>query len=118
MNVVRQVAIKKYNIKYTPSTRLADFYAQIPPEVQWPGDNFNNLMEQPTQFYAIALVMAVLGDDSWGSALLAWSYVGLRVAHSLIHGTVNNVTARGRIVSWSSKLERPCANVKYDVSIL
>lgn len=100
MNVVRQKAIKKYKIKYNPSTRLSDFYAQIPPEVQWPGDNFNNLMEQPTQFYAIAIAMAVLGDASWGSVALAWLYVGLRVGHSLVHGLGNNVTVRGRVVSY------------------
>ena len=39
----------------------ADLRAAIPPQAQWPADNYNHLMEQPTLFYAIALTLALLG---------------------------------------------------------
>ncbi|MBA2403452.1 MAG: MAPEG family protein [Bdellovibrionales bacterium] len=32
----------------------------LPPSVRWKADNYNNLMEQPTVFYAVALVLVGL----------------------------------------------------------
>jgi hypothetical protein len=47
-----------------------------------------------TLFYAIALTLAI-GDGGGGwSTILAWAYVGLRIAHSLVQTTVNVVTYR------------------------
>jgi hypothetical protein len=65
-----------------------------------------NYREQPTQFYALAITMAVLGDQSVASRRLAWTYVGLRVAHSVAHAAVNYVPARGSTVSLSPCMEQ------------
>jgi hypothetical protein len=67
---------------------------QLPPEVSRVADNYNHLHEQPTLFYAVALVSylaTVLDDLQIG---LAWSYVALRVAHSLVQATRNVIPVR------------------------
>jgi hypothetical protein len=51
-------------------------------------------MEQPTLFYATALVLAVAGQGDGLNAALAWGYVGLRVVHSLVQATVNVIMVR------------------------
>ena len=63
--------------------------------VQWKAHNYNHLMEQPTLFYAICFALVLLGrGDVWINVLLAWLYVGFRVAHSLVQATVNVVRWR------------------------
>ena len=62
--------------------------------IQWKAHNYNHLMEQPTLFYALAITLCLLGHGGGIGLILAWSYVALRVAHSLVQATVNVVTAR------------------------
>lgn len=62
---------------------------KLPPEVQWKAHNYNHLLEQPTLFYAVALLLIVTGCDTPLAVQLAWAYVGLRIAHSLVQATVN-----------------------------
>ena len=66
----------------------------LPPETQWKAHNYNHLMEQPTVFYAVAIALAVAGQGGGFNANLAWAYVILRIAHSLVHATVNRVMVR------------------------
>ena len=80
----------------------ADLKAAIPPQAQWPADNYNHLMEQPTLFYAVALVLALVGGGSGINLALAWAYVGLRVLHSLVQATVNRVIVRFAVFSLST----------------
>jgi hypothetical protein len=51
-------------------------------------------MEQPTIFYAVAFTLALLGADGGLNTSLAWSYVVIRVAHSLVQATINIVMLR------------------------
>jgi hypothetical protein len=60
----------------------------------WVADNYNHLMEQPTVFYAVALALAMMGQGNGVNATIAWGYVGLRVAHSLVQVSVNRVVIR------------------------
>ena len=87
-------AIKAYNVTIDPGQTAEAFHNQFPPSVRWKSDNYANLLEQPTLFYAVALVLALLGDAHGFNAVLAWIYVGLRVAHSLVHVTVNRIMLR------------------------
>ena len=66
----------------------------LPPQVQWKAHNYNHLHEAPTLFYAVAIVIAIIGQGDGFNLLLAWAYVALRVAHSIVQGTVNNVPVR------------------------
>jgi hypothetical protein len=87
-------AIRKIGIVYDPRRTAEEFHAQLPADVRWKADNYNNLMEQPTLFYAVALTLAVLGGDAGMNAALAWLYVALRVAHSLVQALINIVMLR------------------------
>jgi hypothetical protein len=75
---------------------LADGEAtrMLAPHVQWPADNYNNLMEQPTLFYALALGIYLSGQSNFDVEYLAWLYVALRVTHSIVQVTVNIVIIR------------------------
>jgi hypothetical protein len=66
----------------------------VPKEVQWKADNYNHLHEAPTVFYAVALGLAVLGHGDGTNLVLAWSYVALRIVHSLIQTLWNQVIWR------------------------
>ena len=87
-------AITKGKIVYDPHRPDAEFHAQLPASVRWKADNYNNLMEQPTLFYAVALTLALLGAGDGLNAGLAWLYVGLRMAHSLVQAIINVVMIR------------------------
>ena len=56
----------------------------LPAHVQWKAHNYNHLHEAPTLFYAVAIVLAIIGQGDGFNTTLAWAYVGLRVIHSLI----------------------------------
>ena len=74
----------------------------LPREVQWKAHNYNHLHEAPTVFYAVALVLAIVGQGDGLNATLAWVYVGLRVLHSLIQALVNKVMPRFLVFALSS----------------
>jgi hypothetical protein len=63
----------------------------LPPSIQWKAHNYNHLHEAPTIFYAVAIVLAVVGQGDGLNATIAWAYVGLRVIHSIWHVMVNKV---------------------------
>ena len=52
--------------------------------------------------YAVALVLALVGEGDGLSALLAWLYVVLRVIHSLIQAIANRVVWRFAVFVISS----------------
>jgi len=87
-------AITRLDIVFDPMRPNSDFNAQIPPKVRWKADNYNNLMEQPTLFYAVALTLAVIGAGDGLNLVLAWTYVVLRIVHSLVHALINIVIWR------------------------
>ncbi|WP_152435773.1 MAPEG family protein [Erythrobacter sp. THAF29] len=75
---------------------------KLPEKVNWKADNYNHLHEQPTVFYAVAITLAVLDQGGGMNAFLAWIYVGLRVAHSLVQATANRVMVRFVLFALSS----------------
>ena len=95
-------AMQKAQIAPSPNLKAADLAAALPPSVSWKADNYNHLMEQPTIFYATALVLAVTGHGDGLNVYLAWGYVGLRIAHSLVQATVNAIMIRWALFMVSS----------------
>jgi len=57
-------------------------------------DNFNNLLQMPILFYVLCLTLANSGIRSAVYDVLLWLYVLLRVGHSLIQLTHNQVQQR------------------------
>jgi hypothetical protein len=71
-------------------------------QVQWKAHNYNHLMEQPTLFYAVALTLALLNQGDGINLILAWAYVGFRIAHSLVQAMTNVVSHRFLLFSLAS----------------
>lgn len=65
-------------------------------------DNYNHLAEAPTVFYAVAIVIILLGQADMVHLWCAWAYVVLRYGHSIVHTTTNIVMLRFTIfvLSW------------------
>jgi hypothetical protein len=68
--------------------------ARLPENVNWVSDNFANLHEQPTAFYALMIVVFLMGQASEIALGLGWAYVALRVVHSLSQIIGNRVMVR------------------------
>jgi len=66
----------------------------VPEQVQWPAHNYIHLLEQPTLFYAVALMIALTGTGDGVNATIAWAYVALRIMHSIVQATFNRIAVR------------------------
>lgn len=68
--------------------------ASVPSYVSIPNRNYMNLLEIPVLFYVACLLLYVTAGGSKLAVIFAWAYVALRVLHSLIHLSYNNVIHR------------------------
>ena len=104
MYAVRIPAMRRAKIEPDALTRDPDASLDklLPAEVQWKAHNYNHLHEAPTVFYAVAIVLAIIGQGDGWNAIIAWIYVGLRVAHSLVQSTGNKVMVRFTIFTLST----------------
>ena len=66
----------------------------LPEAVGYPSNNLKNLFELPVLFYAICLLLYVTDNVDGIYLAAAWSFVGFRALHSLIHVTINVVMVR------------------------
>jgi len=76
-----------------PGGRGQDLEGVLDDRINWKSHNYSHLVEQPTLFYAVCLIIALLGPSPT-SVLVAWIYVAVRIIHSLWQATVNVVTVR------------------------
>ena len=90
----RLPTIRRNKIALDPYRTIEEFNAHIPAKVRWKADNYNHLLEQPTLFYAVALTLALIDAGSDLNTFLAWAYVGLRIAHSLVQAIINIIIVR------------------------
>jgi hypothetical protein len=74
--------------------RGQDLEGVLPDEANWPAHNYAHLMEQPTIFYAVVLALVAMGDRFELNLYLAWAYVAIRVAHSVVQNTFNDLKVR------------------------
>lgn len=80
----------------------SDLIAKGEERASWVADNYNHLHEAPTIFYAVSLVLAMIGQGDNLNATIAWVYVGLRVAHSLLQILSNRVIVRFALFALST----------------
>ena len=73
--------------------RGPDLEGLIPDKANWPAHNHTHLHEQPTLFYAVVIMIAIMGGSA-GDILAAWIYVGLCIAHSLWQILANKLPVR------------------------
>ena len=96
MIVTRIAAMRRKGIslKGRVGTRTGALEGVIEDQVNWKAHNYTHLVEQPTLFYAVAIALALMDFGGGINLILAWAYVGLRIAHSLVQATVNIVLYR------------------------
>jgi hypothetical protein len=101
MYATRIPAIRKAGIDPANLKQKSDLDV-LPMKVRQIADNYNHLHEQPVIFYALLIYCYLTGAVDSFNVLLAWSYVGIRVVHSLIQCTSNYVPARFTVFSLGS----------------
>ena len=101
MYATRIPAMRRARMRLDPEAPRGAQMASLPAKVRWKADNYNHLMEQPTLFYAIALVLALVEPDAT-NRWMAWTYVGLRVLHSLVQALINKIEVRFALFALSS----------------
>ncbi len=78
----------------------------LPASVNYAAYNLKNLFELPVLFYGLCLVLYVTETVDSAFVVAAWSFLVLRVLHSIVHCTVNIVMLRfylyaaGALVLW------------------
>lgn len=117
-------AAEEDRLKVGPNMTKEQMNSCIPPSVRWKADNYNHLLEQPMNFYAVVLALQYLGVQDPMTVGLAWGksksspsvrwgnedavadenagYVGIRVVHSLVHALVNKIMLRFGLFALSS----------------
>lgn len=73
--------------------RGQDLEGVLPDSTNWKAHNYAHLMEQPTIFYPTVIIIALMGAAA-GDVLAAWTYVALRIVHSVYQATINKVPVR------------------------
>lgn len=68
--------------------------ANVPGDVSLANRNLMNLLEMPVLFYAVCVALFVIAAVDAAALWLAWGYVALRTAHTVVHLTYNNVFHR------------------------
>ena len=92
---MNRAGIDGFNLTASTAKSLRDdLVAKGEHKASWIADNYNHLHEAPTVFYAVALTLAIIGWGDGMNADIAWAYVGLRIAHSLVQALWNRVIAR------------------------
>ena len=94
--ITRLPAMAKAGIDLTSvvGARGVNLEGVVPDRVNWKSHNYAHLMEQPTLFYATVLILGVIGLGDGLNLQLAWAYVLLRIAHSIVQATWNRVVVR------------------------
>ena len=75
---------------------------KMPEKFRYVTDNYNHIFEQPTLFYAVLIYIQLADTANETNISFAWAYVSLRVIHSLIQLTSNNVSWRAASFATSS----------------
>ena len=71
----------------------------VPASVSLPNRNYMNLLELPTLFFPICLMFYVAHRVNAAAIDVAWGFVALRLVHSIIHVSCNDV--RHRLVAFT-----------------
>jgi hypothetical protein len=96
--VLMLVPIARFRAAFQGKVNAGDFRfgesPRVPGAVSLPNRNFMNLLELPLLFYVVCIALYVTLSVDALAVALAWVYVVLRLVHSLVHLTYNNVVHR------------------------
>jgi hypothetical protein len=97
MTSQRLPAFKKIGVDLTkaaPGGRYVDLESKMPERINWMSHNYTHLSEQPPVFYAVVIILALVGGTNEVHIALAWTYTGLRIVHSIWQMFFNLVAIR------------------------
>lgn len=104
--VLVQIPVRRFHAVFRRRVTAQDFKCgespEVPADVALPNRVFLNLVEVPVLFYALVAFELITGHVDNTALGLAWSYFGLRLAHSLIYLTYNHVIHRFAVFSTSN----------------
>lgn len=96
--VLGLIPIRRFRASAAGEVTAEDFKLgespRVPPHVAVVNRAYMNLLEMPILFYVGSLMYFVADRVDKTTLTVAWSYVALRAAHSLIHVTYNQVFHR------------------------
>jgi hypothetical protein len=96
--VMLLIPFRRFRAAAKKQVTAADFkYGEsdrVPGEVTLANRNYMNLLEAPVLFYVLCIVDYATQTNLPALAYCAWLFVALRIAHTLIHVTYNNVNHR------------------------
>lgn len=98
----RLPAMNRAKIDPQQAENPAFLKSALPASVRCVADNYNHLFEAPVAFYAICLVIVLLGHSDALHAQCAKAYLFARIAHSAVQCTFNKVVVRFLffVLSW------------------
>ena len=76
---------------YTTPDKTVEF---LPETVNYPANNFKNLLELPVIFYGLCIYLYITGSVDIVYVVAAWIFFAFRVLHSYVHCTSNVVILR------------------------
>ena len=90
--VVRNAAVIRglVPVEYFKDNKPSDSVERL----ERPARTFNNLMQVPTLFYVVCLLMLVMKEADEAQVVLAWTFVGLRAIHAAVYILVNSIPYR------------------------
>jgi hypothetical protein len=96
--VLLMIPLARFRAASAGKVTAADFRlgesSNVPDEARLPNRNYMNLLELPVLFYVACLSLYVTHMVDATSVGIAWLYVTLRLTHSCIHLSYNNVIHR------------------------
>ena len=96
--VLLLVPIQRFRAGFAGTVSADDFkYGEsdnVPGHVSIPNRAMMNLLELPVLFYVVCLMFFVTNRVDATVLEIAWTYVGFRLAQTLVHVTYNNVIHR------------------------
>ena len=93
LTIERTRAIARVEVKYS----AFEFGRGEPPKVARISRNLANQFELPVIFYAVVVLLVVIGRVGAIDVLAAWGFVAGRVVHTLVQTLTDDVPLRGRV---------------------
>jgi len=85
--LVRSAQVNPGYFKLNRGSKMPDYHTRLE-------QHYSNLFEFPILFYAVVATLLASNMVDNNFILMAWAYVALRLIHTLVHTTYNNVIHR------------------------
>jgi hypothetical protein len=93
LTIARSRAVARGEVKYSAFA----LSRSEPPDIARITRNLANQFELPVIFYAVVVLLVVIGRVSLIDVLAAWVFVAGRVIHTLVQTLTDDVPLRGRV---------------------